>query len=199
MAFEDKYIGFPPEIRLTHLIHLVAFFGLALSGFFIHNPLGLGALAAVKWVRFTHTVSAIFFYATFVFRLYYAFGTGDYVNFKLLPEDLPQAKEWLKYYFFLRPEKPVQRKYNPLQKFTYYTLITLLLLQAASGLGLYFKHDFPWVLAIMAGLQSVRTLHFFVAVILTAIVGLHFYLTLTAADQRLRKSMFALGRIRSRD
>ncbi len=192
-------LGFPPEIRLTHFIHLVAFFGLALSGFFIHNPLALSGFAELKWVRFTHTVSAIFFYATFVFRLYYAFGTGDYLNFKLLPEDWPQTKQWLKYYFFLRPEKPIQRKYNPLQKFTYYTLITLLLLQAFTGLALYLKHNFRWALSVLGGLQRARTLHFFLAVVLSAIVALHFYLTLTAADQRLRKSMFALGRIRSRD
>lgn len=192
---EEDYYGFPLEVRLTHHIHLVAFITIALSGFYIHNPINLFGFRSFKWIGLAHTLSAIFLFASFFFRLYYAFGSGDYVNFSFRREDFPLTKEWLRYYLFLRSEKPTQRKYNPLQKLTYYTLIFLLILQGLLGITLL--GNWNLLLGILGGRQSVRTLHFLIALFLAAIVTLHIYLVFTT-DQRLRVSMFTFGPIRRR-
>ncbi|MBO8125787.1 MAG: cytochrome b/b6 domain-containing protein [Firmicutes bacterium] len=199
MFSEDKYTGFPPEVRITHNIHMVSFILIALTGFYIHYPINILGFTGVKWVGFAHTVSAIFLYASFVFRLYYAFATGNYVNFKFLREDSAKTWEWLKYYLFLSKEKPVKRKYNPLQKLTYYIFIVLLIFQAFTGLALLETAAFGWVMALFGGRQMVRTIQFFLAVALSSIVAVHLYLVFTAADQRQRQTMFALGRIRERE
>lgn len=193
-----KYVGFSPEVRISHHIHMLFFITIALTGFYIHQPENLLGYKTFKWIGGFHTISAIFLYASFFFRLYYAFVSGDYVNFRWLKEDLRLAKEWVGYYLFLRQEKPAQRKYNPLQKGTYYSMIFLLILQGLLGLGLLQSERFGWVLAIFGGRQPTRVWHFFLAVLLSALVVIHIYLVFTSADQREREAMFALGRIRER-
>lgn len=129
----------PIQYVVSHWIHLLAIFFLTLSGFYIHYPLFGGWMSVA---RGTHQFWFFVLLLNFFFRAFSAFfvktvtvpGEAPQADIKsFLPQSANRHQVWptLKYYTFVKREAPIQAKYNPLQKFSYGVLVSVLILLAA--------------------------------------------------------------------
>jgi thiosulfate reductase cytochrome b subunit len=90
------------------------------------------------------------------------------------------------------------RRYNPLQKLSYLTVVFLLFpLQLLSGLTMAngVTAAFPWLFDLFGGRQSARTIHFLCAMALLAFLLIHVFQVFVAGFRNEMRSMIT-GRFR---
>jgi len=130
---EERYYKHDGFERFTHWAHTLDTVILVLSGLQIHYP-GFAVFGAMQNARFLHLVSAYLFVAIGVYHTYIFFALGKHRISMPGLFDFSEVGPILKYYFHLSREKPVVEKYNVLQKFGYFLLFAVSVLQSLLGL-----------------------------------------------------------------
>jgi cytochrome b subunit of formate dehydrogenase len=168
--------------RIQHLVLLVSFIVLVLTGFALKYPdswfaslLGLGE--RVRGI--THRVAAVVLVTAGLYHLAYVIWHRD--GRKLIADFLPTLKDatdvWqtLRHYLGLSSEKPEFRRFTYAEKAEYWALVWGLIVMASTGIMLWAKVTVGNVLPRW-WLDVATAIHFYEAVLATlAIVVWHFY------------------------
>ena len=167
--------------RMQHLLLLVSFITLVITGFALKYPdswLGI-ALINEKVRSVVHRSAGTLLILVSLYHMVYLVTARSGRNFLL--DMLPEPKDaWdvlnnLRYYLGLGGSKPQFKRFNYAEKAEYWALVWGTIVMAVTGLMLWFKvvvgHLFPrWWLDVAT------TVHFYEAILATlAIVVWHFY------------------------
>jgi len=163
-------------VRACHWLIFLSLVVLSASGYYIGNPFLVvtgeaGQHFVTGWFRVVHFYAAIVFTLAVLSRVVWMFLGNRYARWD---QFVPWSRERRRgivdmhlYYFFLKKTPPPGSGHNPLAGFTYLFVYGVLLLQAATGLGLYggaanLSSPLRW-LGFLAnafgGLQYTRWLH----------------------------------------
>ncbi|MBM3405376.1 MAG: cytochrome B [Bacteroidetes bacterium] len=156
---------YPLWIRFWHLINAILFLLLVITGFSMH----------FSWeiIRFDlgitiHNVTGILLIISYGLFLFFHFLTGNWRHYAITRKDLTQGiRMQIRYYLlgvFRGHTNPfpatLERKFNPLQKTTYFLVIYLLLpLLIITGLGLFFPQTVIQSLWGVSGLHLTAMIH----------------------------------------
>lgn len=195
---EEKIVLHQPSInRIIHWINVLLLTLIILTGFYISAPYLTGAIK-MRTVRYIHLIVSSLITATIALRVYFALISGDYRNFVLRKGDGIQFFKLMAYYFFLRKRKPYhETKYNVGQRLIYNSWLMAFLIEGVTGIGLLNPSRFDQITRYMGGLQTIRLIHYILAVYMAATIPIHIYLVLTSDPARLQ-SIFT-GYIRIKD
>ena len=128
--------------RLIHWGLVASILVLALSGLYIGNPalLPMGQHLTMSDIKAVHYATGLIFIALLIARFIWMFSGNRYER---LNQFLPLQRERralivpsIKYYSFLRREPPPVVGHNPLAGLTYFILLLMLVVEAATGLAL---------------------------------------------------------------
>ena len=173
--------------RAGHWINAVGFVALALSGFNIHFAREFNVFGTFTAAVAVHNVVGIAVSINYVLWWFYTLGTRRirfYVPDRddLLTGVIRQARYYLIGIFQGAPHpfnEGETRKFNPLQKWTYLGVMTVLVpVQVITGLGLFFQIE-RWQTAGSAYLWVLGVTHTVFAILLTAFLLGHVYLATT--------------------
>jgi cytochrome b subunit of formate dehydrogenase len=168
--------------RYQHLVLLLSFITLVLTGFALKSPdswfaalLGMGE--RVRGI--THRVAGIVLISAGMYHLAYIFVTRDgrrlVLDFLPAPKDATDAWGTLRYYLGLTRNKPEFARFNYAEKVEYWALVWGLIVMAGTGIMLWAKVSFGNLLPRW-WLDIATAIHFYEAVLATlAIVVWHFY------------------------
>ena len=190
MAHTAHYREAHPFIFLmTHWINLVAMAALAFSGFYIHYPFFSGFMGVARGMHFFFMYVilinlAVRIVAAFFVKSSTRLGTHD-VDLDIknwLPQKLNrhQLIPWLKYYLFLKKEKPIGAKYGVLQKIAYLATVPLTLASAYTGFAIY-APVMDWAIfaagtELVGGQMHMRIIHYYIMWVFILFTAIHAYL-----------------------
>ncbi len=173
--------------RIGHWINAVGFVLLALSGFNIHFAREFNVFGTFAAAVAVHNAVGIVVAINYVLWWIYAVGSKRIRFYVPNREDGPtgivrQARYYLFGIFTNAPhpfEEGETRKFNPLQKWTYLGVMTVLLpIQVVTGVGLLYSIE-RWQDASSAYLRVLGPVHTVFAIFLTAFLLGHIYLATT--------------------
>lgn len=167
----------PGPVRFFHWWNAIAMILLGLSGFYIHTPHGFPVFPSMDVARKIHFICMYAVAAGVIGRLYYAFVSRDYKNFRLRTADFGNMIKLMKYYLFISDELPdFGEKYNPGQKMMYFGFVPLIIIQGITGFILYWPTTFNHWAAAVGGMHVIRIIHYIVAWVFVYCVAAHLYL-----------------------
>jgi Ni/Fe-hydrogenase 1 B-type cytochrome subunit len=184
-------------VRVQHWFHVISIVALAVTGIYIGSPfigLAVGTTAGTQvtdTMRFTHFVAAWIFGLGFLVRFYWFFVGNRYSRWRMwLPASrrrMGELWEMLKYYLFLRRDRPSYLGVNPISGLTYLSLGVLIVLQGITGMALYaepfasgfWKVTFGWILTLL-GNQNVRLIHHALMYLFGVYLVVHLYMAVLA-------------------
>jgi len=105
--------------------------------------------------------------------------------------DFSEVGPVLRYYLHLSREKPVVEKYNVLQKYGYFLLFAVSVLQTLLGFALYtflLPGVFAFVYAVFGDAVQIRIWHTTIMWLFLSFTALHVYLVVTE-DKRMIRAM----------
>jgi Ni/Fe-hydrogenase 1 B-type cytochrome subunit len=176
-------------VRITHWVTVLCILSLALTGYYIHNPLvsATGENAYVMGtVRFVHVLLGFILTASVLVRFYWFFAGNRCSSWRsFIPIRKRQWRdmgEMVKYYSFLRWD-PVHRVgHNPLAGAAYSVIFACMLVSIWTGFTLFSKTDgSPFLKAVFGwsanwfGLAYIRSLHYFLMFVFLAFMIHHVY------------------------
>lgn len=192
---EDVYVYEAP-VRLWHWITVIAFFVLAVTGYFIGAPPpAIGGEATFSfmfgWIRTIHFVAGMIMIVAFLVRVYWAFVGNTYARAIFIPP-LWSPAWWrgligdIRDYLFIGREEPRWVGHNPLAQIAMFAMFVLgTVVIILTGLGLYaqgygwgstWMNMFGWVTAMVGTPQAVRTLHHLMMWYLLLFAVVHMYM-----------------------
>ncbi|MHB8776216.1 MAG: cytochrome b/b6 domain-containing protein [Anaerolineales bacterium] len=179
--------------RFWHWLQALGIIILLLTGMAIHRP-DLFSAFSFRVMVTTHTVLAALLVFNFLLSLFWHVVSGEIQQYVPHPYGFfDQAIAQAKYYIVgifnheKHPfEKTKERKFNPLQKVTYFGLLTVLLpLQGVTGILIWGTERWPAFSEAIGGLTILAPFHTLTAWLLGAFIIGHVYLTTTAGPTPL--------------
>lgn len=173
---------YPLPIRIFHLVPVISLSLTIISGLMISFTY---TLVPMKTIRFVHISSGFVAFGIVLYRLGYAFVSGDYENFSIKLKDFKTLPELAKYYLFLRETPPPLRtKYNLGQKITMLSWLIGIFYQTIAGIMLLnpsfvSKSSGPSLLSRLILPQHIRTTKYFLSIYFVMTIMLHIYLAHT--------------------
>ena len=186
-------------VRLWHWVNALSIIVLALTGFYIGQPL-LPAMAGeasdnflMGYIRFIHFAAAYIFTIGLLGRIYWALVGNEHARHLILPNFFSAAfweGAWhqLRYYLLLEKEQRPSVGSNPLDQVAmvfFFTLPALFLIFTGFALygeglgqGSWADRWFGWVIPLLGGSQGVHTWHRLVMWALLCYALLHVYLVI---------------------
>jgi Ni/Fe-hydrogenase 1 B-type cytochrome subunit len=199
----------PPALpKYIHFQHLVMMFVLGFTGMAIRFPFIDGGRTTLRYI---HYVAMIIVIATYIWRLWYAFGgkQRDWRAFAITKKDAMSTLGVMAYYAYIKDTKPHTDKYNVMQKFAYLAFAALMAAQAFTGLALLEFWKIPliditpsnlmlgWWLAPMVGglamaVAWMRIFHYAITWLFIILTTVHVYLS-AHIDLPVTKDFFGFG------
>lgn len=180
-------------VRILHWIHFASIAVLGVTGYYIGHPYITASSAGDHFImgniRYAHFVAAFVFMTGFLARFYWAF-RGN--RFERLGSWLPITRrglrefwDMLKYYLFLRRDRPNYIGVNPMAGLTYSILGVLIIVVSLTGLALFslpfssgiWPTAFGW-LNTWLGSPEVRLIHHLMLWFFIAFFAVHLYLAI---------------------
>jgi Ni/Fe-hydrogenase b-type cytochrome subunit len=184
---EERYYKHDGNERFTHWAHTVNTVFMVLSGLQIHYP-GFSVFGAMQNARFLHIVSGYLFVALGLYHTYIFFALGKHKVSMPGLLDFPEIGPIVRYYLRIDRVKPVYEKYNVLQKFGYFLLFAVSIVQSILGFALYWPAQFAVVFAVAGDAVHVRIWHTLIMWLFLSFTAFHVYLVVTE-DKRLVTAM----------
>ena len=195
-----RYRQSPGQIRLTlserwqHVLLLVSFIVLVITGFALKFPHSFWAAPLVRWEHglpirgWVHRIAGVVLIGASVYHVVYlSIRKSGRRWFKDMLPDVRDAKEAIQtveYNLGRREQLPLYRRFNYVEKAEYWALVWGTAVMAVTGVVLWFN---DWILAHLphpAAVLAVSTaIHFYEAILATlAIVVWHFYAVMFDPD-----------------
>ncbi len=185
-------------VRLWHWVNALAIFVLAVTGYFIANPLPTMPGEAsdhflMGYMRFAHFAAAYIFTVGFLGRIYWAFVGNEHARelFHLPFYRLSFWKELIhefRWYAFLEKEPKKYVGHNPMAHITMVVIITVggiamvltgfALYAEQTGLGSWQDQLFGWLIPLVGQSQDVRLWHHWGMWVIVAFVIIHVYVAI---------------------
>lgn len=142
-----RYIWELP-VRWCHWTNVLSIVILAITGFFIGNPVSFGSSASdftMGWIRFVHFTAAYAFAVSVLSRMIWSLVGNEYAGWKaffpfLTPGGREKMVKMLRYYMFVDKEVPESVGHNPVATTAYFVLFLLYILMILTGFSLYAEH-----------------------------------------------------------
>ncbi|MES9927167.1 MAG: Ni/Fe-hydrogenase, b-type cytochrome subunit [Candidatus Thiodiazotropha sp. 6PDIVS] len=185
-------------VRLWHWVNALAILVLAVTGYFIANPLPTMPGEAsdhflMGYMRFAHFAAAYIFTVGFVGRIYWAF-VGNEHSRELFHLPFYRLSFWkelmheVRWYSFMEKEPKKYEGHNPLAHITMVVIITVggiamvltgfSLYAEQTGLGSWQDQLFGWLIPLVGQSQDVRMWHHWGMWILVVFVIIHVYVAI---------------------
>jgi Ni/Fe-hydrogenase 1 B-type cytochrome subunit len=198
--YQKAVYVFEAPVRIWHWVHAISIFVLAVTGYFIANPLpSIGGEASDHFLmgnmRYIHFIAGYVFAIAFLVRVYWAIVGNQYARELFI---LPiWRKEWwgdliheLKYYAFLTRKSHKTLGHNPLAQtamWFFNVLLTLFLIVTGFalygeglGLGSWADKLFGWVIPLLGGSLAVKMWHLLSMWVMLVFVVIHIYMAIRA-------------------
>ena len=183
-------------VRVLHWLHVSSIFVLGLTGYYIGSPFVVipsetAQTYLMGWVRGVHFIASFVFVIGFLVRAYWAFFGSHYASWRYwIPADKKRLKlfgEQLKYYLFLKKDRPLVTGHNPVAGLSYTALGIMILVQALTGYALYaepttsgfWRVGFGWLLTLF-GNQTLRLVHHLLMWLFVVFFIVHLYMAILA-------------------
>ncbi len=175
--------------RLWHWIQAVMILYLIFSGLAIHKPHFFGDISFPLMVK-THNFFSLVLLANAALALFYNLVSGRFQQYLPEPKDF-FTRSILQFMYYTRGifqgephpfEKTRAKRLNPLQEFTYFVILNLLLpAQAITGIMVYWgQQNLPAYFTSLGGLPVLAPIHTAIAWLFSTFVVLHVYLVTTS-------------------
>jgi thiosulfate reductase cytochrome b subunit len=173
--------------RLWHWLQTFVIGILIFTGLIIHKPELFGFLS-FRGVVLVHNIMAAILGINAFLSLFYHLASGEIKQYIPRPygffdQAITQAMFYLRGIFNNEPhpfEKTTDKKLNPLQQVTYFTILNLLLpLQGITGILIWGAQRWPNISKALGGLGFLSPFHTLIAWMFVAFVIMHVYLTTT--------------------
>ncbi|MET0010526.1 MAG: Ni/Fe-hydrogenase, b-type cytochrome subunit, partial [Candidatus Thiodiazotropha sp. 6PLUC4] len=182
-------------VRLWHWVNALAILVLAVTGYFIANPLPTMPGEAsdhflMGYMRFAHFAAAYIFTVGFIGRIYWAF-VGNEHSRELFHLPFYRLSFWkelmheIRWYSFLEKEPKKYEGHNPLAHITMIVIITVggiamvltgfSLYAEQTGLGSWQDQLFGWLIPLVGQSQDVRMWHHWGMWVIVVFVIIHVY------------------------
>jgi len=170
-------------IRVFHWILVASLTTALLTGLQVSfaEPLFL----TMRTLRLIHMSGGFVAFAAVLYRIGYAFITGDYRNFSINFQDLKTFPHLIRYYLFLEKRPPKLRtKYNVGQKFVFFSWIICTFYLTFAGILLYNSYfsqsayNFHFLQKMLPPVYN-RLLKYYVTIYMLSTIMLHIYLAHT--------------------
>lgn len=191
-----KVLVWELPVRVFHWGTVLAIFILAVTGYYIGNPFitvpkDPSQTYLMGWMRALHFVAAFVLAAALLIRIYWFFRGNRYASWR---DWVPISRErwsffWdqLKYYLFLKKERPRYPGHNPVAGLSYLLLLLLILVQGLTGFALYaeaypggfWRACFGWLLQLFTN-QTLRLVHHLVMWLIIVFFMVHLYMGVLA-------------------
>ncbi len=182
---------------IFHWIQVVLLSLAIITGLYMGNPF-LGTAIPFKYVHYIHLMSNGILTGFILVRVYYSISTGDIRHFIPRRGDVKKSINLTAYYLFLRKEKPYDPgKYNVGQRIIYSSWFFGWLFQVTTGVILANESTLDFAAKYFGGLQTIRLIHYLIAVYFVITIMLHIYLSSTT-NPAILQSIFT-GYVRVKD
>ncbi len=168
--------------RWQHLVLLVSFFVLVVTGFALKYPDSWFAVAlglSERWRSLIHRIAGVLLIGDGIYHIFYAAFTQE--GRRLVRDLLPKPKDafdaWgtMLFHLGLRKEKPKFGRFNYAEKAEYWALVWGTGLMAVTGVMMWAKVSVGNLLALW-WVDAATAIHFYEAILATlAILVWHFY------------------------
>jgi thiosulfate reductase cytochrome b subunit len=175
--------------RLWHWTQAAMILSLIFTGLVIHNPHLFGDLSFPHMVSI-HNAFGLILLVNAALALFYNLTSGRFQQYLPEPKDfftraIMQALYYTRGIFRGEPhpfEKTRDKHLNPLQEFTYFMILNLLLpAQVITGIMIYWgQQNWPIYFSALGGLPVLAPVHTAIAWLFSAFVVLHVYLVTTS-------------------
>jgi thiosulfate reductase cytochrome b subunit len=133
----------------------------------------------VGGARHWHFAIAWFLVLNGALYLTYFFGRGEWRRRLFLPaRDARNALLMFGYYLRVRRTPPPADFYNGLQRFSYTSVVMVIIVQVLSGLAIYKPVQLHWLLRLFGGYDAARVIHLLGLVFVAMFVAVHIVLVL---------------------
>ncbi|MEG6586158.1 cytochrome b/b6 domain-containing protein [Dendrosporobacter sp. 1207_IL3150] len=175
----------PLPIRIFHWVMFFCVMILLSTGLYINNPFDLFRFP-LRTIREIHSLFGLVLIANFLGQIYYYIFTTKWSEVLFLPWDIVNLRSFFRYVLFITDGHPNFGRYNPGQKALFSVWWLAVLIAAITSIPLLFPSETIFLQRILGGLQTIRILHYFVAVIFAASIPLHLYLVFTEDPAKLQ-------------
>jgi len=183
------YVRLNLDERIQHIILMVSFTVLALSGFCLSFGWAPPFIDGTQWEvirRLIHRVAAVIFILLSLYHLYYitftSRGQKIFMAFMPVPQDIWDVIHQFKFYLGLTNERPKFGKYNYIEKAEYLALVWGTFIMIVTGAVLWFKTEATTILPKW-GLDVADLIHYMEALLASlAIIVWHFYSVMLNPD-----------------
>jgi thiosulfate reductase cytochrome b subunit len=185
----ERVYMYEPYRRFWHWLQTASIVTLLFTGLIIHRPDIFGAFSFPGMVT-VHNVIAVILVVNAVFSLFYHLVTDQIRQFIPHPygffdDAIIQAKYYISGIFKGEGhpfEKLPTSRMNPIQKFTYFMILNVLLpLQIITGSLMWAVQKFPVFTNALGGLPILAPFHSLVAWLFGTFIIVHVYMTTTGA------------------
>lgn len=194
--YEDPVYVFEAPVRLWHWVHALSIAVLAVTGYFIANPLpSLQGEASdyflMGTMREIHFIAGYVFAIAFAVRIYWAIVGNKYAHELFLPP-VWQASWWrglgdaIKHYLLFTRKSTKFMGHNPLAQlamWVFNVLLTLFLIFTGFalygeglGLGSWADRWFGWVIPALGGSMETKMWHLLSMWLMLVFVVIHIYM-----------------------
>lgn len=180
-----KLLLHPLPVRIFHWLMVVCISVLLFTGFYQHSPFEALNLP-FRVIRKIHGMSGMMLLFILAGQLYYYGFTKKFTEMIFLPGDVHNVYSFARYILFLSDGHPNFGRYNPGQKLLFTLWGCAVLAAAFTGLLLLFPENVMWGERLLGGLNHIRIIHYFTAVIFASSVPLHLYLVFTEDPAKLQ-------------
>lgn len=188
-AQNRPYIRLNLNERIQHIVLMVSFIVLALSGFALSFHLAPPFIDGTQWEairRIIHRVAALIFVLLSLYHLSYitftSRGREILKAFMPIPQDIWDVIQQLKFYLGLTDRRPKFGKYSYIEKAEYLALFWGAVIMIVTGAMLWFKTEATAIIPKW-GLDVADLIHFMEALLASlAILVWHFYYVIINPD-----------------
>lgn len=179
---------------IDHWVRVVAMIVLIFTGLYIEMPFIKGGPDSfvMAWMRFFHFVAAYAFVLGLVVRVYLAFRSTFYADWKdfNVIEAIKNVPDIAMYYLFIKGSHKDYRKYNPLQALSYLFTGVMIILSALTGFAIYHGKvfglipapgAFQWVNTLLGGESYTRIWHILIMWYFIIFMLVHVYMSAIAS------------------
>lgn len=181
-AQDRSVIRMTPQQRWQHLLLLISFTVLALTGFALKYPDSwlawlLGSSESFR--RITHRVAGVVMIGVGLYHIVYVFCTKEgwegFKAFRPTKQDVYDAIHNMLYYLGRRPDRPMFGQFTYAEKLEYWALVWGIIIMSITGLMAWFEVSVTKLLPRWS-IDVALTIHFYEAVLATlAIIVWHLY------------------------
>lgn len=175
----------PLPIRIFHWVMFVCVMVLLFTGLYINNPIS-AITVPLNMVRKIHSMFGLILIANLLGQIYYYAVTKKFTEILLLPGDWVNMRSFTRYVLFITDGHPNFGRYNPGQKWLFTSWGVAVLVASFTSMILLVPDKTSWLQLHLGGLNTVRILHYFVAIFFAATIPLHFYLVFTEDPAKLQ-------------